>query len=344
MNELSIVVIIYKVEKYLRCCIESILNQTYEDFELILVDDGSPDGCPQICDEYARKDNRVRVIHQNNQGSVKARWNGMLAAKGKYISLLDGDDWIDSNMYSGMIEMIKRYDSDIAITGYKEQYGERFIKKGNAINSGIYKDENINIIYSKALYTGTFYEPGIIPAFWNKLFRRELFFDNIIPADPIIKMGEDAAVTYPLISRAKSVIINNEFHPYNYRIAEGSMSRMYDTRYFERIERLLLGLRDNLKTNKKMLECIPLYGLFLIKIGISQLYSNSNKKCFIEKTRSLRCAMLKMNHLALGFEQIKWHEFGLSDKTLMKSFVEEKVLKVIFVLYLDKALRKVRVR
>lgn len=341
MTELSVVVIIYKIEKYLRCCLESILNQTYKDFELILVDDGSPDGCPQICDEYAKKDRRVRVIHQKNQGSVKARWNGLLAANGKYISLLDGDDWIDPNMYSCMIEMIKKNDSDIAITGYKEQHGEKYIEKRNIIDSGLYDIKDMNIVFTQALYTGKFYEPGIIPAFWNKLIKRDLFFDNITPPDAIIKMGEDAAVTYPLIARAKSIIINNEFYPYNYRIIDGSMSRTYDAIYFERIEKLLIGLKDNLETNKAMMEYLPYYGLFLIKIGIIQLFSKTNKDSFRKKIRDLKYTAGKIHRIGLSFEQIKWNEFEHGDRALLKGFVDKKNIKVISRLYLDKVLRKV---
>lgn len=342
MIELSVVVIIYKIEKYLRCCIDSILNQTYKDFELILVDDGSPDRCPQICDEYARKDSRIKVIHQKNQGSVKARWNGMLAARGKYISMLDGDDWIDSDMYSYMIEMIEKHNSDIAIVGYKEQHGERFIEKRNVIDSGLYENEGINIIYENALYTGKFYEPGIVPAFWNKLIKREMFFNHITPVDDIIKMGDDAAITYPLIARAKSIVVDNEFHPYNYRIVDGSMSRAWDDLYFERIERLLKGLKDNLEINHVMMEALPYYSLFVIGIGISQLFSKSNKDSFCKKVHSLKQTMNEINGIELHFDQIRWDEFEHSDRELLKGFVKNNSMSVVGRLYLDKVLRKVK--
>ena len=94
----SYVVSIYKVEKYLRECIESILSQNSKDFEIILVDDGSPDECPRICDEYVAKDNRVRVIHQHNGGLVSTRKQGLKEAKGDYICFIDGDDFIKPDM------------------------------------------------------------------------------------------------------------------------------------------------------------------------------------------------------------------------------------------------------
>ena len=95
---ISVIVPVYKVEKYLRKCVDSILNQTYADFELLLVDDGSPDGCPQICDEYAARDSRVRVIHKPNGGLISARNEVIRAARGDYVCILDGDDRPLENM------------------------------------------------------------------------------------------------------------------------------------------------------------------------------------------------------------------------------------------------------
>ena len=95
MNLVSIIVPIYKTEKYLNKCIDSIVNQTYKDLEIILVDDGSPDRCPQMCDAWEKKDNRVRVIHQHNVGVSAARNSGIQAAQGVFITFVDSDDWIE---------------------------------------------------------------------------------------------------------------------------------------------------------------------------------------------------------------------------------------------------------
>ncbi len=95
----SIIIPVYNVEKYLNKCVDSVLNQTFTDFEVILVDDGSPDNCPAICDSYAEKDKRVRVIHKQNGGLICARKSGLEAARGDYIGFVDSDDWIEENMY-----------------------------------------------------------------------------------------------------------------------------------------------------------------------------------------------------------------------------------------------------
>ena len=115
MPKLSVIVPVYNTEKYLRECIDSILAQTFTDFELILVDDGSTDGSGIICDEYADKDPRVQVIHQQNGGATVARRSGVRIARGEYVTFVDSDDWIDSDFYAPMIEKIKETGADVLV-------------------------------------------------------------------------------------------------------------------------------------------------------------------------------------------------------------------------------------
>ena len=112
--KLSVVVPVYKVEKYLARCIESILEQSFADFELILVDDGSPDRCPAICDEYAQKDDRIKVIHQTNRGLSSARNAGIECASGEYIAFIDSDDFISKNMFSILMQNALDHQADIS--------------------------------------------------------------------------------------------------------------------------------------------------------------------------------------------------------------------------------------
>lgn len=125
MPKLSIIVPVYKVEQYIQKCIDSILNQIFTDFELILVDDGSPDNCGKICDEYARKDERVRVIHKENGGVSSARNLGIDEAKGEYISFIDPDDWIDLDMYEKLFDFIDRNKLDIVCFEVYEVKGSK---------------------------------------------------------------------------------------------------------------------------------------------------------------------------------------------------------------------------
>jgi len=118
MPSVSVIVPVYQVEEYLSKCVDSILNQTFGDFELILVDDGSPDRCGEICDRYKAVDGRIRVIHQLNQGVSAARNNGVKEAKGEYIAFIDSDDWVDKNYLSVLYEMCVRGNAQISICTY----------------------------------------------------------------------------------------------------------------------------------------------------------------------------------------------------------------------------------
>ena len=136
---ISVIIPVYNVEKYIRQCVDSVLEQSYKDFELILVDDGSPDNCPRICDEYARKDSRVHVIHQMNSGVSAARNKGIEHAKGEWISFIDSDDWVDID-YLEKFELDKD-DADLIIQGleyYDNRNGQYFkqIKVADCILSG----------------------------------------------------------------------------------------------------------------------------------------------------------------------------------------------------------------
>jgi len=124
MPRLSIIVPVYKVERYLRRCVDSLLSQTFEDFELILVDDGSPDSCPAICDDYAALDPRVRVVHKVNGGLSDARNAGIEVAQGEWLGFIDSDDWADPRMFQVLIEGALANDVDMAICGMSNVYGE----------------------------------------------------------------------------------------------------------------------------------------------------------------------------------------------------------------------------
>lgn len=122
MDKISVIVPIYNVEKYLNKCIDSIVNQTYKNLEIILIDDGSTDGSGDICDEYAGRDMRIKVFHQENKGVVAARKVGIKNATGEYIGFVDGDDYIDSNMFAELYHLINKKEADIVSSGWKREY------------------------------------------------------------------------------------------------------------------------------------------------------------------------------------------------------------------------------
>lgn len=143
MPELSIIVPVYKVEKYLPRCIDSILAQTFGDFELILIDDGSPDGCGRICDEYARKDKRIVVIHQKNMGVSAARNAGLDIARGRYIGFVDSDDWIEPQMYEVMMDAIRENGADMAVCGVRYADEDGKFTRADMLSEGVYSRDGL---------------------------------------------------------------------------------------------------------------------------------------------------------------------------------------------------------
>jgi glycosyltransferase involved in cell wall biosynthesis len=202
MNPLiSIIVPVYKVEDYLEKCIKSILAQSLTNFELILIDDGSPDKCGEICDSYADKDSRINVIHKKNEGLSSARNTGLDIAKGEYIGFIDSDDWIESNMYETLLALLVDNNADIAQCEFIKSCDE----EGIVDNSDRKNIETFNNIESlRNLYN----EKSISTVVsWNKLYRRSLFENVRFPKG---KIHEDEFTTHKLLYKSKKLVYTDK--------------------------------------------------------------------------------------------------------------------------------------
>ena len=219
---ISVIVPIYNIERYVGICIESIINQTYKNLEIILVDDGSTDRSSAICDLYAAKDNRIKVIHKPNGGLVSARKSGVKIATGRFIGYVDGDDYIEPTFYESLISDIIKCDADIAIAGYSRDLFNQTVHIASNIESGIYDGEGLRDLLNKYISYGDFYKNGINTYLWNKLFKKDILlkFQSTVCDD--ISIGEDAAVVYPLLANCHRVVINDKCE-YHYRQREDSM-------------------------------------------------------------------------------------------------------------------------
>lgn len=233
---ISVIVPIYRIDKYVGICIESILNQTYTNLEVILVDDGSPDRCSEICDLYATKDARIKVIHKQNGGLVSARKAGLQASTGEYIGYVDGDDWIGPGFYQSLLHSINESDSDIAIAGFSRDLFSSTKNMLNAIPSGVYEGESLQNICKQMLSYGGFYCHGITTYLWNKLFKRSAIMQPQMAVDVQVTIGEDAAVTYKAILGCKRIVITDNC-AYHYRQREDSMLKT-SSNYAEEYRRL----------------------------------------------------------------------------------------------------------
>ena len=179
MSKVSIVVPVYNVEKYLDRCMESLVNQTLKDIEIILVDDGSPDNCPQMCDEWAKKDDRIVVIHKENGGLSSARNAGIKLAKGQYIGYIDSDDYAELNMFEILYNCAKENDVDFVMSDYwrNKQSGEK-IKKTLDIREGYYSKSDIeNEIYPMLIMRKSV-DYGPLLSVWHCLYKTDFIKDN----------------------------------------------------------------------------------------------------------------------------------------------------------------------
>ena len=229
LNELiSVIVTIYQVGSYLEKCIEGILDQTYTNLEIILVNDGSTDCCPDICDKYKAKDNRIKVIHKPNGGLVSARKTGLLASTGKLIGYVDGDDWIEPDFYKCLFEAQHESNADIVADGFCRDIQDLSERITNSIEVGTYRGERLkNEVYPKMLCTGFDSSFGIYSYVWNKLFRKEVLFESQMNVDERIVTGEDVACTYPALLKAESLCVIEKCH-YHYVQRAGSMLKTID--------------------------------------------------------------------------------------------------------------------
>lgn len=243
----SIVVPIYNVDKYLHDCIDSILGQTYKNFELILVDDGSTDHSPHICDLYAEKDSRIKVIHKQNGGLVSARKAGAAIATGDYAICVDSDDWIDKDHLLSLYDVINKYSPDIVCFDYFEVLNDLYAVKKNPFRKGFYNENQIiNEILPNLIETRkAFYFP---PCIWGKAYKMDLYKAEQLQVDDQIKIGEDVACTIPCISKSNSIFILDK-PLYYYRRNNLSMTKNKKPFSWLSPELIELHLKKRINTN-----------------------------------------------------------------------------------------------
>lgn len=261
MPKLSIIVPVYKVEPYIHKCVDSILNQTFTDFELILVDDGSPDNCGKICDEYAQKDERVRVIHKENGGVSSARNLGVDESAGEYISFIDPDDWIDEEMYSEVVLYMENNEIDILCIDVCEVRESKSFVRNKF-------DENLFFNRKDALTKILIDEIDNSPC--NKVYKK-LVWEGV--RFPVGRRFEDVATIYKTFYNSNKVgYMKKAFYYYLKR--EGSaIALSFDAqRRFENF----LGYKERYefaKVNCK--EAIEKCKMFAVKTALSAITAES---------------------------------------------------------------------
>lgn len=303
MNSLiSVIVPIYNVEKYLARCVDSIVNQTYKNLEIILVDDGSPDRCPQMCDDYAEKDSRIKVVHKKNGGLSDARNAGMAVATGKYISFIDSDDYVSDDFFECLLDVMNKENSDIAECSVVKFYEDnRFDEFSDDLSVKTYDTQDA---MSALIAENPFHQHV-----WNKLYKTELVKD--IPY-AVGKLNEDEFWTYQVFGRANKVSKLNKTMYYYFQRNSSIMGVGYNIRRLDALEgkanrqKYIENNFPELSTQAK----IDLYGSCMFAYqSVLKFLSGADKK------KALSIIKKYKNNCNLSFDEIK-----LADKSARKYF------------------------
>lgn len=276
---ISIIVPVYNVEKYLEKCLNSILEQTYKNFEVIVVDDGSPDSCYEICEQYAKKDARIKAFHKKNGGLADARNYGLERSSGKYITFIDSDDFVKEDYLEYLLCLLEKHKADISMCGNFRYWEDKEVKGSKKVE--------IKVFSSLEAVENLLYQKNIENSAWGKLYKRELFKNIQYPTG---KLYEDLGTTYKVIFNAKRVVWSSS-QKYFYLQRESSiMSRKFSYKNMDRIymsEEILQFVRDMAPSIEKA----ALSRCFISNIQVLRempLRDTSYKKQYLKVTENIK--------------------------------------------------------
>lgn len=244
MYNLSIIIPVYNMEPYLRRCVDSVIAQKYANLEIVIVDDGSEDYSGIICDEYAHRDNRIKVIHKPNGGLVSARKAGLAAAEGAYITYVDADDWIEEHTYDDLMKVVEEYGPDLIACSFIKEFGNFRTVREDYPREGYYSKEIFREIVQKAGDEAPFFCQVICGSLCCKIVKKDFLwkYQNAVPDE--IALSEDLAVTLPMIANANSIYVSKKNY-YHYCQNKSSMCWEWETGSYRRLEILVKYLRES---------------------------------------------------------------------------------------------------
>lgn len=295
--KLSVIVPIYNVEKYVEKCVRSIMGQTLSDIQIILVDDGSKDLSGQICDDLARVDERIVVIHKENGGLVSARKAGLEQASGDYVTFVDGDDWIDVDFYKKAFD-INAENYDMLALAYTDEYEHYSSPQRNRINDGVYMKTAIQkeilpylIYFNQIKQKNILFSPGLIPGVVVKVVKREIALDAIMRLDNRISMGEDLAATALMLDRVESLRIASDINGYHYMRNGESMTRELNLDKGNRFEVLYQFMVNNCSV--QIVKNIPIHALNVLYGNYRLAMGKSCKANIRQRIRYIDCFIMQ---------------------------------------------------
>ena len=333
MPKVSIIVPIYKVEPYLKRCVDSLINQTLQDIEIILVDDGSPDNCPKMCDEFAKQDSRIKVVHKSNGGAASARNLGLDIATGDYFAFVDSDDYIEKNMYESMLKVAIDHNCNFVMCDCIKEYSDKSIVYSHNIREGFYtKDQLIKEHYQHLLIMENIEYPATISN-WLFLFNKKLLNNPSIRYPEGIKYSEDLLFGAMLLYKSDSFYYMKGVPFYHYCMNPTSVTHVFDSKkwdYYLKLHKLTKSHFSN-TTDYDFTYQLNLLLLFFLFNTITDLKTNSGyeKEHLLDSLNNI----LKCKETTEMFKNVKVFRLPISLKqkiiTLLMKYKQVRILSKI---------------
>lgn len=335
MPQISVVIPVYNVEKKLNNCLDSLAQQDFTDFEVVLVDDGSTDMSAVICDEYASKDSRFKVIHQKNQGVSCTRNNGIAAAKGKYVAFVDSDDYVDKDFLKELYRCVVDNDSDIAMCNFY-QIGDdgttkRFMSHEFSINTCLDRKGIEEVLYNNVFYnkntTGYF-------CLWNKIFRKDFLIENNIVMDSEMSFGEDMLFFMNCLRFCRNIAFTDKALYYYYQGETGLFLR-YRKSLINDLVKCYVSLVEQTKPeNSESADLLPLcikYKRYIDRYikGIIDNESHNKKKLIRNVYRMKEIQQLYSIFIMMDENTCEKHNINIYELRLPKLVVRKKFSRAV---------------
>lgn len=314
----SIIIPVYNVEQYIEQCMETVLEQTYPHLDIILVDDGSKDKSPKMCDDYAIQDSRVRVIHKENGGLISAWMAGVNNALGEYLVFVDSDDWIEKNMVEELVQYATGSSAEIICSNYiiEKTEKQQSIKIKQSMKPGIYERDALERELFPVILGME--ERRIHCSRCMKLISKELIQKNMQYVNAEVTMGEDLNIMFPAMIDAKRIVILEEGFFYHYRFVDASMVHKYNSKLHEKIRILGNALQKSIdkKINDSIEKNMYLEGLkkeyiFLLFIVLKNELRGPGKMLISRIQKILNSAKEEMK-----LDEVKIEVYGRANKLL----------------------------
>ena len=267
--QLSVVVTVYNLERYIEKCIDSLLLQDYKYMEIVIVDDGSTDNTSEICDKYEKKYNNIRVVHKCNEGVVKALATGIDYSEGLYITFVDGDDWVQHNCYGSLMKLLLDNDLDIITYGAIRYRNENdYYYTYDSFKEGIYEGTDLNDIKSNMIWDKTKQGFQIDPSLCMKIFRKDIIetcVKNVLNIK--IHYAQDVIITYPAIKEAEKLgIIHDAYYFHRRREIGVQPAYLMDSQYYYKLYLVYKYLSEIFKFDKNILQQIEAFYQYSVKL------------------------------------------------------------------------------